>query len=778
MDIGVGSVAPATSSTDQKAASLRSFASLSTNSYQNSSSNISGIEWQDLLGGSYGETLSSIQQTPDRGYIACGEEGSLGGDGNVESSHGGGDVWVVKFDSTGNLTWQKSFGGSNYDQAFSIRPTSDGGYVFAGETNSSTNGDVGQNHGGKDAWIVKLDSTGNLTWQTVLGGSNDDQAISIRQTSDGYIFSGITGATRIVDGVTWADRPYMGGHAWVVKLDSGGTVQWQKVFGGNGDEIANSIVHTSDGGYAFVATTSSSDSGDVGTNHGNTDMWVVKLDPTGTIQWTKLLGGSGWDFTSPWFDDGIQQTSDGGYVVIGTTGSNDDGDVGVNHGSGDIWVAKLDSSGQHITWQNVLGGNSMEWGVGIRQTPDNGYIFSGITESNNNGDAGPGYGNGDYWVGKLDSSGSLQWQLPMGGSGYDQAEDIQPTSDGGYIVTGRSDSSNSGMVTETNHGHQDAWVVKLTPRFTVRVRDSDTGAYIPNATVGLYDYPNKKWQNLTTSNGPVAIKGATGSNPFVFENGSVFGLSVSADGYPTKYENVKFLFTNQTVDVWLTSFNRPAIEKTFSITQVGNPGWPAEDQTDIAEMAGTGVSSHLSENGWTQVFRKRENEVSKEDFGTTGGGLNDATFHFHIGHGGKDLIFWGNTFLALGNGQSLHASDVEGKWGGKNKWVFLDSCDILDDNGWGKALVTTHGIFGFSTYEKSGPSLVDQFFAYATWPQYRYSLAQAYKQATIDEVDDATAKVIFDNEDQYLNDHLPGMGIVAPDENPDDDYDYQTNWSC
>lgn len=772
--MNAGVVASNGSSAEQTTASPHSLAS--SNSLLTTSSNIPGVAWQDLLGGSYGETLSSVQQTPDGGYIACGCEGSLGGDGNVASSHGYGDVWVVKFDSGGNIQWQRSYGGNRYDQGMSIQLTSDGGYVFAGFTNSSNNGDVGQGHGGMDAWVVKLNSSGTIQWQTVLGGSKDDEAYSIRQTSDGgYIFAGVTGAS-ISGDMNLLDHPFSGGHAWVVKLDSTGGVTWQKTYSGNDDDIATSIVQTSDGGYIFAGTTYSNDSGDVGSNHGLTDIWVVKIDSAGTIQWTKMLGGNNWDFTSPWFDDCIQQTTDKGYVVIGTTSSNFNGDVGLKHGSGDAWIIKLDNTG-NITWQYPFGGSNMDWGSNIRQTPDGGYIFSGTTMSSNSGDVGQGYGNGDYWVGKLDSSGSLQWQQPLGGLGYEQVESVLPTSNGGYLVSGTSYSSNSGVVTGKNHGDEDAWIVNLTPRFVINVRDSDTGDYISGANVGLYDYQNNTWMNQTTQGGPVAFNGSVGAHPFVFLNGSVFGLSVTADGYPTISENVTFRITDQTVDIYLTSFNRPAIEKTYSITQVGNPGFPVKDITNQVNGEGDAIEFHLKKEGWTEVFRNKETAVSKDDFGIDGGGLDSSTIHFHFGHGGTSSN--GSTFLALNWYNSLFASEVSGKWGDKNKWVFIDSCDILSDDSWKYALHGTHGIFGYSTEEANDYRLIDQFYTYATVENY--TLANAFFNASKDEVrlpQGAIAKVIFANKDQYENDHLPGFGSVAPDAYPSNDTYYERTVIC
>lgn len=790
--MSAGAVASNGSSTEQTTASLHSLASSS--SLLASSSNIPGIAWQDLLGGSYGETLSSVQQTPDGGYIACGGEGSLGGDGNVASSHGYVDAWVVKFDPAGNIQWQKSFGGSNYDQGMSIQLTSDGGYVFAGFTKSSNSGDVGQNHGGSDAWVVKLNSSGNLQWQTVLGGSKDDEAYSIRQTSDGgYIFAGVTNAT-LTDDINLVDHTFSGGHAWVVKLDSTGKVTWQKTYGGNNDDIASTIVQTSDGGYIFDGTTYSDNSGDVGNNHGLTDIWVVKLDSVGTIQWTKLLGGNNWDFTSPWFDDSIQQTTDGGYVVVGTTSSNFNGDVGLNHGSGDAWIIKLDNTG-NITWQYPFGGSNMDWGTSIRQTPDNGYIFTGTTDSSNSGDVGPSYGNGDYWVGKLDAEGILQWQQPLGGSGIEQAESILPTSDGGYIVTGRSYSSNSGVVAETNHGMNDAWIVNLTPRFVISVKDSDTGAFIPGANVGLYDPQNNTWINQISQDGPVAFNGSVGSNPFHFTDGSVFGLSVTADGYPSVSENVEFQITNQTVNVILTSFNRPTIGQTYSMTMIQKEGPFGGVHSLIVDGFGWGDAVHGvvqswlgTREGWSNISYHTEEQVTQDDFGTNSEGLNDATFFYHFGHGHLLFLLEGTevisseTYIPLSGWSafnptpttSIKPSDVYKKWGSKNKWVFLDSCSLLTDKRWGGALNTSHGILGYKSSKYTSTDLPNAFF-YNSLVR-NDSIAESYYEATIAAQAGSTPAMIFATPNQFYHDHMPGHGTIAADESPDNNVVYYVEW--
>ncbi|HEX5651715.1 MAG TPA: hypothetical protein VFX58_01495, partial [Chitinophagaceae bacterium] len=213
------------------------------------------IQWQKAMGGSGYEGASSIQQTTDGGYIVAGITGS--NDGDVSGSHGVWDYWIVKLAATGNIQWQRCLGGSGQDYASSIEQTTDGGYIVAGSSYSN-DGDVSGNHGVSDAWIVKLAASGNIQWQRCLGGSDVEGAYSIEQTTDGgYIVSGSTSSN---------DGDVSGNHgvseAWIVKLDATGNIQWQRCLGGSGDEGAYSIEQTTDGGYIVSGSTSSND-GDV-----------------------------------------------------------------------------------------------------------------------------------------------------------------------------------------------------------------------------------------------------------------------------------------------------------------------------------------------------------------------------------------------------------------------------------------------------------------------------------------------------------------------------------
>ena len=401
------------------------------------------IEWQKALGGSSVDYANSVQQTADGGYIVAGS--SFSDDGDVAINHGYYDAWIVKLNSTGGIQWQKSLGGSDYDEAYSIQQTSDGGYIVAGFFNYVTNNLSDTNY-----WIIKLDATGTIQWQKSLGGNFGDYAFSIQQTSEGgYVVAGYSASK---------NGDVTGNHGsqdfWIVKLNHIGDIQWQKSFGGSREDLAYSIQQTLDGGYILAGNSYSND-GDVTGNHGSSDYWVVKLANNGDLIWQKSLGGSGQDMGRS-----VRQTSDGGYIVAGASGSKN-GDVTGNHGEYDAWVVKLNSIGS-MEWQKSLGGNDYDYAHSIQQTSDGGYVLAGYSSSKN-GDITGNHGNADFWMVKLTGTGSIQWQKSLGGSSSDVAFSVQQTADSGYIVASSTNSRN-GDVTGF-HGDQDYWIVKLAPDY-------------------------------------------------------------------------------------------------------------------------------------------------------------------------------------------------------------------------------------------------------------------------------------------------------------------------
>jgi gliding motility-associated-like protein len=406
------------------------------------------IQWENNLGGSKLDAGNAIEQTTDGGYVVAGEAGSS--DGDVGGNQGINDYWIVKLDGSGKLVWENNLGGSNWDVASDIEQTSDGGYVVAGASQSN-DGDVDGNQGRSDYWIVKLDSRGQLLWENNLGGFDIDRANDIEQTSDGgYVVAGLS---RSDDGDVGGNQGEV--DYWIVKLDSRGQLLWENNLGGSDGDRANDIEQTSDGGYVVAGWSRSSDR-DVGGNQGFRDYWIVKLDSIGQLVWENNLGGSSRDLA---YD--IEQTTDGSYVVAGEADSAN-GDVGGNQGSLDYWIVKLNSSGE-LVWENNLGGSDIDWARNIEQTANGGYVVAGSSNSND-GDIGGTQGtfDFDYWIVKLDSLGQLIWEDNLGGSRFDKAFDIEQTSYGGYVVAGNSLSSDGDVGgNQGKDDRNDYWIVKL-----------------------------------------------------------------------------------------------------------------------------------------------------------------------------------------------------------------------------------------------------------------------------------------------------------------------------
>ena len=345
-----------------------------------------------------------------------------------------------------SLQWQKTFGGSYNEFAKSLKQTTDG-YIVVGNT-ESFDGDVQGNHGNKDFWVVKLNRNGNMQWQKALGSYGYETAFSTQQTIDGgYI---VAGQASTNDGDVTGNHGYL--DFWVVKLDANGSLQWEQSFGGSAADFATCIQQTADGGYIVGGVTNSNDK-QVSGNHGSSDEWVVKLNASGKIQWKKTYGGSASDYLNC-----IVQTKDGGYITAGGTNSNN-GDVSGTHDIvyGDFWITKLDKNG-NLQWQKTFGGGDYEFANSIAQTLDGGYIVAGWNRSKN-GDIQGNHGDYDLWVVKLNSNGNLIWQHSLGGGNGDFGYSIQQIGDNGYIIAGGSDSNNGDV--SGNHGREDFWIVKL-----------------------------------------------------------------------------------------------------------------------------------------------------------------------------------------------------------------------------------------------------------------------------------------------------------------------------
>ena len=360
--------------------------------------------------------------------------------------------------------WDQRYGGSNDDELWSFQQTVDGGFLLGGASRSPISGDKTQSDwdttlNSDDYWVVKIDSIGNKQWDKRFGGLGEDLFSRSGQIlDDGYILGGYStsGMNGNKSQPSWGEGDY-----WIIKIDSQGNQLWDKRFGGVGDDFLSSIVYTSDGGYLAGGFSNSPVSGDKtqpnwAINNISDDYWVVKTDSLGIKQWDKRFGGVG--------EDGLramQRTTDGGYILGGSSGSDSSGDKtqplwGPN--ALNYWIIKIDSVGNK-KWDRAFGGTSEDELYSLQQTTDGGYILGGYSYSDSNSLGHKTATKTGYWIVKTDSIGNWQWDKAFDGA-YSFYSVIQ-TSDQGYLLSGNSSQTFAGGdKTENNLGLDQTWIVK------------------------------------------------------------------------------------------------------------------------------------------------------------------------------------------------------------------------------------------------------------------------------------------------------------------------------
>lgn len=496
------------------------------------------IQWQNSFGGSSTEEPYSIKKCWDGGFVIVGSTNSTNGD--ISTSMGYEDIWVIKLNSLGSLEWEKSFGGSNYDFPGSICVTNDHGFIIAGYT-SSNDGDISGNHSmNSDCWIVKLDSIGNIQWQKCFGGTGSDQAHDIIQLTDGgYVFVG---------NVQLNNGDISGNHGdddlWMVKLDLAGNIQWQKCFGGSFSDVATGVQQTSDKGY-IIAGWTMSNNGQVTQFHGYYDGWLVKTDSIGNIQWQKCIGGTGDDRTLY-----VKELSNKKYLV-GLSTNSTNGDIWGNHGDFDVTILLTDSIG-NITNQKCFGGFNFDGCVSINSTQDHGYIATGGTNSINGDVTGFHGGNYDCWILKTDSLLNLKWQKCFGGGLTDGFFLPVLISEKEMVLAGLTNSFDGDVY--SNHGNRDIWVIKLVfPSISGKVfNDLNNNGICDNNEQGIKGQmvkllPGPEYA-VSNNDGTYYFASADTGNysvsylpqPYWYSTNNVYDYHISLDSLSQKIDTLNF----------------------------------------------------------------------------------------------------------------------------------------------------------------------------------------------------------------------------------------------
>ncbi|WP_282134637.1 hypothetical protein [Seonamhaeicola maritimus] len=359
-----------------------------------------------------------------------------------------------KYSEILEIDFVKTFGGSKNESGRSLIKTSDGGYAILGYTQSADGDISGKTDESFDFLLLKFNQSHAIEWQKTYGGSNDDRGSSIIQTSDsGFV---ILGSSKSNDGNVTTNNGF--NDFWVLKTDYSGNIAWEKSFGFSGADDGISIIETADNGFLLIGVLDVSASG----GQGNSKSYSYKRHAGGDY-WVIKLNSTGkqeWtryfggSFTDTPFD--VVQTNDNGYILIGSSDS-DDVDIKTNKGSYDFWVIKISETGALI-WEKSFGGSQTDEARAITKTNDGNYLIVGDTRSN---DSNVSINNGaaDFWAIKISPDGNLIWEKTFGGSSFDAARSVSKTQDGGFIICGSSRSSNIDLT--NNNGQNDAWVIKI-----------------------------------------------------------------------------------------------------------------------------------------------------------------------------------------------------------------------------------------------------------------------------------------------------------------------------
>ena len=404
------------------------------------------IEWQKTVGGS-GDDFGKIINAGGGTYFTYGTTSSSDGDFTV--NRGSYDAFLAKHDSSGNVIWQRTYGGSGDDAFTSLMTSPYSEDLFAIGYTSSNNDDVSGNHGGYDAWVVKINSGGDITKQHCYGGSGDDFAYGSSPAKEQRYFA-FSGHTNSSDGDVSGNHG--GRDGWIVEGNRRTlNIQWSQCFGGpDDDDLDGGIVSTNHDNSLMVAI-GSTRSSNGGSNHGGSDVFMVRVGAKGNRVVVRCFGGSGDEFGNALIAIGYR------IYFTGFTDSHN-GDVSGQHGNGDIWVGKVKLG--HLEWQKCLGNaTDMEAGFGIMPMNVCGCQGGEIVVLGASGPVSDHFSLAIAQATKLDVDGNELWTTTFGGSNEDEAFSGVPTADGGFLL-GCYTRSTDGDVTN-QHGEGDLWLVKF-----------------------------------------------------------------------------------------------------------------------------------------------------------------------------------------------------------------------------------------------------------------------------------------------------------------------------
>lgn len=380
---------------------------------------IGDLDWQKSIGGSGFDLLQSIKNTKDGGFILAGTSNSSNDFQKKDTCKGLSDFWIIKLDAKGEEQWQKTIGGSGQDELITAFQTKDGGYMLGGSSSSSPSikknnpneksaldvkpdmyGKSEKSRGNMDYWIVKLDNTGTIQWQKTYGGEYSDLLRNMEQTKDGgYILGGYSNSPMSGDKT---DANIGIGDYWILKIDDIGIIEWQKTYGGNGDNQLYIIHQTEEGGYIAGGNSNSTSSLTSlgGMVSSGTDYWVLKMDEKGAIVWSET-----YDFGKVDILTSLVENTDHTFLIGGYSQSENTVDLTKiskrdKEGINDYLALKINESGE-VLWQKTVGSSGEDILRKLIETRDGGYLLTGTSNAKSSGDRNSVIGSNDFWVVKL-----------------------------------------------------------------------------------------------------------------------------------------------------------------------------------------------------------------------------------------------------------------------------------------------------------------------------------------------------------------------------------------
>jgi hypothetical protein len=410
--------------------------------------------WERDYGGSGDDEVTVLELTDDGGCIVGGSSSSVISGNKTTPGYGNYDYWVLKLDQAGTRPWEQALGGSGREDLGALIKTADGGYLLAGTSTSGVSGNKTTPLSGMyayDAWLVKLDGSGNKQWEQDLGPSSGGDPVFLAQAGDGGLVFASSKAHSGIDGEDY----------WLVKLGADGTKQWEQIFGGtNQDAFSNeselsAFQQTADGGFLLAGWSGRGASGNKTTpNFGGDDFWVIKTDSGGNKQWEQDLGGDQEDEPAA-----AVENPGGGYLIFGKSFSGATGNK--TSAAAGLWSVRLDQAGNKVSEGVLNGSDQTPWPGNtvppMLPLPDGGYLAATYTFSG-------GYGDDDWWVAQADAYGATRLSQRFGGSGTDLLFTFQQVRAGEYILVGTSYSGVSGNKTTPNFGASDLWIINLATR--------------------------------------------------------------------------------------------------------------------------------------------------------------------------------------------------------------------------------------------------------------------------------------------------------------------------